>query len=184
MSKKGGSMKKRQKAKSTYRSPESRARQLAGLANVKVEGVEKVNGKGLFASVTEEVRKEIIDLFCKGHSCRYIGNKVGLSAQTVDDVKNYYLDEDGQFRNTLFQINMRTKLQTVVDGALDRVTETLSEMSPKDSAIVLGVAMDKLMALDKSKTPEQLHQHLHVHSHTDAYISSEIQSAMKPKNNQ
>lgn len=173
--------KKKKKAKSSYRSPESRARQLAGLANVKVDGVEKVNGKGLFASVPEEARRQIIELFCKGHTCRYIGEKMNLSRQTVDDIKNYYLDEDSQFRSAMFQVNLKTKLQTVVDGALDRVQETLSEMSPKDSAIVLGVAMDKLLALDKGKAPEQLHQHLHVHSHTSAHIADEIVNAMKPK---
>lgn len=172
----------KEKRKRVYKSPESRARQMAGLANVPVEmGIEKVNGKGLFASVPEDVRKQVIEHFCKGHTCRYIGEKFNLSRQTVDDIKNYYLEEDGQFRQALFQHNLKNKLQTVVDGALDRIQETLSEMSPKDAAVVLGVSLDKYMALEKGKTPDQLHQHLHVHQHTNSYISDEITNAMKPK---
>lgn len=162
-----------------YRSPESRARQLAGLSGVKIEDhvpgvqMEKLNGKGVFAGVSEEQRKQILEMFCNGMSCRAIGERMGLGRQTVDDIKNYYLDNDSQFRTTFFQTSVRNKLQTVIDGAADRLIELKDEMSAKDAAITLGIAIDKYTSLQKNKGPEQLHQHVHIHG------VSEIGDAIK-----
>ena len=176
-------MKKKPTKKRQYRSPESRARQLAGLSGVRVEDhvmgvqVEKVNGKGLFATIPEEKRKEIIDMYCKGMSCRAIQEATGIGRQTIDDIKRYALDHDSQFRNTMFRNSMREKLQTVVEGSADRLTELMPEMSAKDSAIALGIAFDKLQALDKNSGPETLHQHIHMHA--PAELNSAFMAAMQ-----
>lgn len=178
-------MKKSPNKKKQYRSPESRARQLAGLNGVKIsdhvhgcDHIQKVNGKGAFASISEEQRKHIIELYCQGFSLRAIEEKTGFGRQTLDDVKRYALDHDSQFRNQMFQQSLREKLQTVVSGAADRVTELIPEMSAKDSVLALGIAYDKLASMDRSKTGETLHQHVHLH--TSAQVTDEFVNAMKP----
>lgn len=162
-------MPKKKRAKPQYKSPEARARQLAGLANVKVEDyvpgveVEKVNGKGFLASVSEEMKRKVLELFCAGHSIRNVADQVDLSYRTCESIKHYYLDNDSQFRNAFFAQNVRQKLQTIISGSADRLIELTPELSAKDAALTLGITMDKYLALDKNKAPEQLHQHVHIH---------------------
>jgi hypothetical protein len=177
---------KREKKEVKYRSPEARARQLAGLSGVDVKKhvpeatIEKLNGQGPFASVSDEKRKEILELFCAGHSCRYIEEKTGFGRQTIDDIKRYYLDNDSQFRNAFFKSNLKQKLQTVIDGAADRLIEAAPEMSGKEAALTLGIAMDKYLALEKnSGGPEQLHQHVHIHGVSE--IGDAFKMALQPK---
>ena len=173
------------KKKRQYRSAESRARQLAGLSGVKIEdhvmgtGIEKVNGAGAFASVPEPVRKQIIEMYCQGISVRALETRTGLSKSTINDIKVHAIDENSHLRDKLFTINLRQKLQNVVDHAVDRVDDMLDEMSPKDVVVALGVAADKLLQLDRGKTPDQVHQHLHLHG--VAEIADEIMMAKKPK---
>lgn len=177
--------KKKKKARSKYKSPESRARQLAGLRGVKVEDyvvgitMEKTHNKGLFASVPEEKRKEIFDLYCQGLSCRAIEERTGFSRQTIDDIKRHYLDHDSQFRDILFKQNIREKLQKVADLTADRVVELAPELQGRDAVFALNTAVEKLIELDKTKTSEVAHQHLHLHAPAD--ISSAFLEAMKAK---
>lgn len=176
---------KPKKKKRQYKSAETRARQLAGLANVKIEDhvmgvqVEKINGKGLFAGVSEDQRKQILELYCQGHGSPFIADKVGVSYNTVNEVRQYFLDYDSQFRNAYFTANLKNKMQVLIDGAMQRVEDTLSEMAPKDAVLTLGITLDKYMALEKSKSPEQLHQHVHLHGNTE--ISDQFMQALKPK---
>jgi hypothetical protein len=178
--------KKKIRAKPKYRSPESRARQLAGLSGVKIENhvmgcehIEKINGKGLFASVPEDKRKEIFDMYCAGMSCRAIEEKTGYSRQLVDEIKLYYLDHDSQFRETMFKQNIREKLQKVADLTADRVLELAPELQGRDAVLAMGTAVDKLIEMDRGKTSEVAHQHLHLHAPAD--ISSAFMEAMKAK---
>lgn len=173
------------KKKKVYRSPESRARQLAGLNGVRIEDhvmgvdVQKINGQGAFSSVPDEKKKEIIDMYCKGMSCRAIEEATGIGRQTIDDIKRYALDHDSQFRNAMFKVNMRQKLQTVVENSTDRLTELMPEMGAKDAALTLGITFDKLMALDRNAGPETLHQHIHMHA--PAELNNAFLNAMQPK---
>ena len=176
---------KPKKKKRQYKSAETRARQLAGLANVKIEDhvmgvqVEKINGKGLFAGVSEDQRKQILELYCQGHGSPFIADKVGVSYNTVNEVRQYFLDYDSQFRNAYFTANLKNKMQVLIDGAMQRVEDTLPEMAPKDAVLTLGITLDKYMALEKGKSPEQLHQHVHLHGNTE--ISDQFMQALKPK---
>jgi hypothetical protein len=70
-------------------------------------------------------------------------------------------------------------MQTLIDGAMKRVEDTLPEMAPKDAVLTLGVTLDKYMALEKNKAPEQLHQHVHLHAHGE--IGDLFNQASKPK---
>lgn len=178
-------MKEKKKVKK-YRSAESRARQLSGLNGVKVsdhvigfDHIEKVNGKGAFASVPEDTRKQIIEMYCKGMSVRAIEAATGVCKSTVDDIKRSALDHDSQFRNAMFKVNLREKLQNVVDGAADRVADLLPEMSAKDSVLALAITFDKLQALEKTNGPETLHQHVHLHAPTE--LNNAFMNAMTPK---
>jgi hypothetical protein len=176
------------KRKQTYRSPESRARQLAGLSGVRIEdhvmgtGIQKINGAGPLASVSEDVRKQIIELYCKGMSLRAIEEITGLSRQVCMEVKQTALDHDSQFRNAMFKVNLRGKLQSVVESAADRVAELMPEMSAKDSVLALGIAFDKVMSMDKNNGPDTLHQHIHMHA--PAELNNAFMAALKPTNEQ
>jgi transposase-like protein len=176
---------KKPQKKRVYKSAEARARQLAGLANVRIEDhvmgvqVEKVNGKGYLASVSEDQKKQIIDLYCQGYTVRAIVEKTGVSQTVVHAIKTYGLDHDSQFREKMYQASLKEKLQQVAAGAADRVIELMPEMSAKDSVLAMGIAADKLAALERNKGPESLHQHVHVH--TTAEVGDAFMAAMKPK---
>ena len=79
---------KRKKRNAVYRSPESRARQLAGLSGVKIEkhvpGViqEKVNGQGALAGIPPEIQKKVLDLFVTGQHSRAIAMQLGISERS------------------------------------------------------------------------------------------------------
>jgi transposase-like protein len=172
--------------KRVYKSAEARARQLAGLAGVRIEdhvmgvtGIEKVNGQGYLASVSEDQKKQVIELYCQGYSVRAIEEKTGLSKTVVQAIKTYGLDHDSQFREKMYQAGLKEKLQQVAAGAADRVIELMPEMSAKDSVLAMGIATDKLAALERNRSPESLHQHVHVH--TTAEVGDAFMQAMKPK---
>jgi hypothetical protein len=171
--------------KRVYKSPESRARQLAGLAGVRIEDhvmgvqVEKVNGQGYLASVSDDLRKQVIELYCQGYSVRAIEEKTGVSKSVVQEIKTHGLDHDSQFREKMYQASLKQKLQQVAAGAADRVIELMPEMGAKDSVLAMGIAVDKLAALEKNRGPESLHQHVHVH--TTAEVGDAFMAAMKPK---
>ena len=172
--------------KKVYRSAESRARQLAGLKGVRIEDhvmgvqIEKVDGKGHLAGVSEDLRKRVIELYCQGVSVRGIEEQTGVSKTVAHQIKSHGLDVDSQFREKMRQISLREKLHQVADLSADRVIELMPEMSAKDSVLALGIATDKLMALEKNKSGvESLHQHVHVH--TTAEVGDAFMAAMKPK---
>jgi hypothetical protein len=173
------------KKESKYRSPESRARQLAGLSGVKVEDhvpgvqIEKVNGKGSLASVTEDVRKAVIDLYTQGHSAGIIAEKLGMTYKMVVDIQSNQLAVDPAFRESMHKQNLRERLKVMVSGTVERLNELMPEMSAKDAALAMGIGFDKLMALDRNSGPETLHQHLHLHAPTD--IAKNFMDAMKPQ---
>ena len=179
-------MKEKPKKPKVYRSAESRARQLAGLSGVKIsdhvmgaDHIQKVNAGGMLASVSDDQKKQIIELYCKGLSLRAIQEITGLGKDTINGVKASMLDHDSQFRNQMFKINLRDKLQQVVDGAADRVNELMPEMSAKDSVLALGISIDKLMAMDRNSGPDTLHQHVHLHA--PAEVNNAFMAAMQPK---
>ena len=171
--------------KKVFKSPEARARQLAGLANVRIEDyvmgtdVQKVNGLGRMASVSEDMRKQVIDLYCQGLSVRAIEERTGISKSVVHEIKTTGLDHDSQFREKMYAAGLKEKLQKVADGAADRVIELMPEMSAKDSVLALGIATDKLAAMDRNRSVDSLHQHVHVH--TTAEVGDAFMQAMKPK---
>lgn len=168
-----------------YKSPETRARQLAGLKGVRIQdhvpGVDipKVEGMGLCASVPEETQKRVIELFCQGWTDRAIAKELNLSVFTTHNIRQHRLDEDSQFREKMFKLNFAQKMQAVAEGAADRVIELMPEMSAKDSVLALGIATDKLLALERNKSPDQLHQHVHLHATSD--VRDAFMAAMKPK---
>jgi len=176
---------KEKKPKKKYKSPESRARQLAGLAGVRIEdyvmgtNVQKVNGMGMLASVSEDMRKQVIELYCQGFSVRAIEEKTGVSKTVAQAIKTHGLDHDSQFREKMYAASLKDKLQQVADGAADRVIELMPEMSAKDSVLALGIATDKLAAMDRNKSVDSLHQHVHVH--TTAEVGNAFMAAMTPK---
>lgn len=177
--------KKKPTKKKQYRSAESRARQLAGLSGVRIEdhvmgvNIEKINGKGHLAGVSEDVRKQVIDLYCQGLSVRAIERQTGVSKTVAHQIKQHGLDHDSQFREKIRQMSLRDKLHQVADLSADRVIELMPEMSAKDSVLALGIATDKLLALERNRGPESLHQHVHVH--TTAEVGDAFMAAMKPK---
>ena len=144
-----------------------------------MDHIQKINGKGALASLSQEVKKQILDLYCKGTSERVICEATGLDVQTVTAVKQDALDFDSQFRGALYKVNLKAKIQQVVEGAADRVNELMPEMSAKDSVLALGISLDKLLALEKSGGPETLHQHVHLHA--PAELNSAFLAAMQPK---
>ena len=179
---------KKTRKKREYRSAESRARQLAGLQGVRisdhvmgVEHIQKINGGGALASVTDDQKKQVIDMYCKGMSLRAIEAATGISKDTCASIKQTQLDMDSGFRNTMFKLGLREKLQNVVEGAADRVNELMPDMSAKDSVLALGITLDKLLALEKNNGPDTLHQHVHLHA--PAELNDAFMAAMSPKTN-
>ena len=176
--------KERQRRPATYKSPEARARQLAGLSGVKVEDhvpdvkVEKYNGHGPLACISDEMRKHIIELYTQGNSTRAIATATGISQSTIEGVKCAALDSDSQFREAYYRHNLKAKMQRVADLSLDRLEVLMPEMGGRDAAIVAGITMDKLLAIDRT-SPDTLHQHVHIHGAQD--ISKMFQDALKPK---
>ncbi len=174
----------RQRKPATYKSPESRARQLAGLQHVvpsdHVPGtdIQNVTQQGPFATVTEEMRRHIIELYMQGNNTTAVVAKTGYSAGTVDAIKASALDCDSQFREAYYKHNLKAKLQRVAESSLDRLTELMPTLTGRDAAITAGVTIDKLVAIDRT-APDTLHQHVHIHGAQD--ISKMFNDALKPK---
>lgn len=181
-------MKKEKPKPKRYRSPESRARQLAGLANVRIEdhvmgvSMEKINGKGNWASVSEDQRKEILKLYTQGHTIVAIAEKMNLSKTVVGDVKLRALDTDTEFADAMFKVNIRHKLHKAAESSLDRVQDLIPTMSGRDATLAMEKTFELVMALDKEKKPEVNSINLHLHAN-DSKLQSELLSAMgeKPK---
>jgi hypothetical protein len=110
---------------------------------------------------------------------RAIEEKTGASKTVVQAIKTHGLDHDSQFREKMYQAGLKEKLQQVAAGAADRVIELMPEMSAKDSVLAMGIAADKLAALERNKGTESLHQHVHLH--TTAEVGDAFMAAMKPK---
>lgn len=166
--------------------PEARARQLAGLSGVKLEKhvpgttVQKVNGKGTLASVSDDVRKEICDLYCQGFSVAAISEKVKLSSETVETVKSLTMERDTSFREVMHKHSLKEKMRVMVHGVTDRIMEELPTMTSRDLVLCLGIAVDKLNTLEaKHVGVEQLHQHVHLDMPNE--IAQKMLEGMKPK---
>lgn len=172
--------------KRVYKSAEARARQLAGLAGVRIEDhvhgcehIQKVNGQGLWASVSEEQRKKILELYTSGKTIVQIAEITGLSKTVVGDVKLRALDEDTQFANDMFKINFRRKLQRTAENALDRVEELLPEMEGRDAVLAFSKAAETLMEMEAQQAAQVSSVHMHVHTN-DAELRDQFLFAMKP----
>lgn len=159
------------KPKKKYKSPESRARQLAGLSGVRIEDhvmgcdhIQKINGKGDWASVTEEQRKQILDMYSSGQTITAIAEKLNLSKTVVGDVKLRALDTDTQFANAMFKVNIRQKLQNVAELSADKVSELIPEMNARDAVLALSKSMEALAEIEATKVPEVSSMHLHLHA--------------------
>ncbi len=176
-------MKKEKPKPKRYKSAETRARQLAGLANVRIEdhvmgvSMEKINGKGNWASVSEDQRKEILKLYTQGQTIVAIAEKLNLSKTVVGDVKLRALDTDTEFADAMFKVNIRQKLHKAAESSLDRVVDLIPEMSSRDATLAMEKTFDLVFALDKEKKPEVNSINLHLHT-GDADLQSKFLSAM------
>lgn len=172
------------KPKKKYKSAESRARQLSGLTHVKIsdhvhgcDHIQKIDGKGLWASVSEEQRKRILQLYCEGKTITSIAETMGLSKTVVGDVKLRALDEDTQFANDMFKINFRKKLQQTASSALDRVDELMPEMEARDAVLAFDKAAQLLLEMEAQQKPDIGSVNLHLHS-SDADLANQFLAAM------
>lgn len=155
-----------------YRSPETRARQLAGLSGVKIEDhvpecghIQKINGKGDWASVSEEQRKQILSMYCAGNTITTIAEKLNLSKTVVGDVKLRALDTDTQFADAMFKVNIRRKLQNAAEASTDRVIELIPQMNDRDSVLAMSKTIEALHQMDAVKVPEiQVNTSFHLHA--------------------
>lgn len=158
--------------KRVYKSAETRARQLAGLAGVRIadhvmgaDHIQKVNGQGNWASVSEETRKQILELYSSGYTIVAIAEKLGLSKTVVGDVKLRALDTDTQFANAMFKVNIRQKLQRSAETSADRIAELMPEMEARDAILAMSKSMEILLEMDKDKAPEINNtMNLHIHA--------------------
>jgi hypothetical protein len=164
-------MSEKPKKQKRYKSPETKARQLAGLSGVRIEDhvegcghIEKINGKGDWASVSEEQRKQILDLYCAGSTITAIAEKLNLSKTVVGDVKLRALDSDTQFASAMFKVNIRRKLQNVADLSADKVVELIPEMNARDATLALSKSIEALSQMEAVKMPEVQVNHLHLHA--------------------
>lgn len=179
-------MKKQKPKKRQYKSPETRARQLAALANVRIEDhvmgvkIDKINGKGDWASVSEEKRKEILKLYTQGHTIVAIAEKLNLSKTVVGDVKLRALDTDTEFADAMFKVNIRQKLHKAAESSLDRVQDLIGEMSPRDATLAMEKTFDLVLKLDKETRPEVSSVNLHLHA-GDLDLQSKFLAAMGEK---
>lgn len=170
-----------------FRSPEARARQLAGLRGVDPNKhvpdlqvvVQNVCDKGFLATVPEEKRKEIMDLYTQGVSIKSIEERTGVSRTMCEQIRNHALDNDSQFRDKIRHQTLKDKIFKVAEGSAERLNELMPEMSAKDAVLALGIATDKLLALERNRTADSLHQHVHVHTTTE--VGNAFMEAMKPK---
>jgi len=172
------------KPKKKYKSAESRARQLSGLTHVKIsdhvhgcDHIQKIDGKGLWASVSEEQRKRILQLYCEGKTITSIAETMGLSKTVVGDVKLRALDEDTQFANDMFKINFRKKLQQTASSALERVDELMPEMEARDAVLAFDKAAQLLLEMEAQQKPDIGSVNLHLHS-SDADLANQFLAAM------
>ena len=172
------------KPKKKYKSAESRARQLSGLTHVKIsdhvhgcDHIQKIDGKGLWASVSEEQRKRILQLYCEGKTITSIAETMGLSKTVVGDVKLRALDEDTQFANDMFKINFRKKLQQTANSALERVDELMPEMEARDAVLAFDKAAQLLLEMEAQQKPDIGSVNLHLHS-SDADLANQFLAAM------
>lgn len=170
--------------KRVYKSAETRARQLAGLSGVKIsdhvhgcDHIEKVNGKGLWASVSEEQRKRILQLYCEGKGIPEIAEIMGMSKTVVGDVKLRALDEDTQFANDMFKLNFRKKLQRTASSAIDRVEELMPEMDARDAVLAFDKAAQLLIDMEAQTKPDIGSVNLHLHS-SDLDLTNQFLAAM------
>jgi len=154
-----------------YKSPETRARQLAGLSGVRIEDhvegcghIEKINGKGDWASVSEEQRKQILDMYCAGNTITAIAEKLNLSKTVVGDVKLRALDTDTQFANAMFKTNIRKKLQNVAELSADKVAELIPEMNARDAVLALSKSVEALGQMEAVKVPDIQVTNFHLHA--------------------
>lgn len=171
--------------KKIYKSAETKARQLAGLSGVSTKkhtGVEleKVNGKGHTVGIPDDIRKACLDMLLQEGKVASIANKLGISENLVNHIKELAIDQDPVFRAGIYKNNLRERLRAVVEGSADRLQELMPGMGGKEAALALGISFDKLMALDKSGQSEQLHQHVHLHAPTD--IANGFLNAIKGTN--
>lgn len=180
-------MKDKKPKKKVFRSPEARARQLAGLRGVDIKKhvpelevvIENVCDKGFLSTVSDEKRKEVLDLYTQGLPIKSIEERTGVSQTMCEQIRNHALDNDSQFRDKIRHQNIKDKIYKVVEGSADRLHELMPEMGAKDAALALGIATDKLLALERAKSPDALHQHVHVHTTTE--VGNAFMEAMKPK---
>jgi len=175
--------KKKPVKKRVYKSAETRARQLAGLANVRIadhvigaDHIPKVAGQGNWASIGEDVRKQILDMYTAGHTIVAIAEKLKLSKTVVGDVKLRALDTDTQFANAMFRVNIRQKLQRAAETSVDRITELMPEMEARDATLAMAKSMEILMEMDQEKTTE-INNTMNVHIHASD-LQAQFLSAM------
>jgi len=161
---------KKQPKPKKYKSAETRARQLAGLSGVRIEDhvegcghIEKINGRGDWASVSEEQRKQILDLYCAGNTITAIAEKLNISKTVVGDVKLRALDTDTQFANAMFKVNIRKKLQNVAELSADKVAELIPEMNARDATLALAKSIEALGQMEAVKMPDIQVNSFHFH---------------------
>jgi hypothetical protein len=166
-------MKKRTKKKSVriYKSPESRARQLAGLSGVKIKDhvpecadMEKINGKGTLAGVSEDVRKDVIEQLLAGVGMVAIGKKHQIGTYTVQVIRDAYIDENSGFRHAMFKETAKEKFRKIVELATDRMVEVAPEMSAKDATFAATIAMENLLKLERDVVPNTVNNTVNIGS--------------------
>lgn len=127
--------------------------------------------------IPEEVRQRALDLLAKGGGINETAEQVGINKRTLMAIRTKEVQDNPAFATKYYSTRTPARLLHLANQAMERMSEEIDSLPPGVLPVVMGVALDKYMAL--SGQASSIHEVRHQVSLTDASGPAGISGAGK-----
>lgn len=116
--------------------------------------------------IPDEVRQRALDLLAKGGGINETAEQVGINKRTLMAIRTKEVQDNPAFATKYYSTRTPARLLHLANQAMERMSEEIESLPPGVLPVVMGVALDKYMAL--SGQASSIHEVRHQVSLTDA----------------
>lgn len=99
------------------------------------------------ALIPEETRRKVIELLAKGGGINDTTEKVGINKRTLMAIRDQEIRDNPTFATAYYNTRTPARLLHLANQAMERMTEEIENVPMGVLPVVMGVALDKYMAM-------------------------------------
>ena len=122
---------------------------------LKTDGTQAHTGE----QIPEEVRQRALDLLARGGGINETAEQVGINKRTLMAIRSKEVQDNPKFAQAYYSTRTPARLLHLANQAMDRMEDEIQSLPAGVLPVVMGVALDKYLALSGQASQVIEHRH-------------------------